>query len=102
MRNEMDILCETCLLCKMKLKTCWFIIVNALYLCFISHSPVVQSMITVFIQKIWTSYFVTEGLLKFNYSIQPNYHTYPYKRTVKQFRSLQITTCVFFVYLFNL
>ena len=26
-----------------------------------------------------------------NYRSQPNYHTYPYKRTVKQFRSLQIT-----------
>ena len=32
------------------------------------------------------------------YCIQPNYLTYPYKRTVKQFRSLQITACVLFVY----
>ena len=30
-----------------------------------------------------------ENILK--YRIRPNYRTYPYKRTVKQFRSLQIT-----------
>ena len=29
------------------------------------------------------------------YHIRSNYRTYPYKRTVKQFRSLQITACVF-------
>ena len=34
------------------------------------------------------------------YRIQPNYRTYPYKRTVKQFRSLQITARVLFVYFF--
>ena len=32
--------------------------------------------------------------------ILPNYRTYPYKRTVKQFRSLQITVSVLFVYFF--
>ena len=32
--------------------------------------------------------------------ILPNYCTYPYKRTVKQFRSLQITASVLFVYFF--
>ena len=31
-----------------------------------------------------------------NYRIWPNYRTYPYKRTVKKFRSLQITTSVLF------
>ena len=31
-----------------------------------------------------------------NYHIRPNYRTYPYKRTVKKFRSLQITTSVLF------
>ena len=34
------------------------------------------------------------------YRIQPNYRTCFYKRTVKQFRSLQITTSVIFVYFF--
>ena len=34
------------------------------------------------------------------YRIRPNYRTYPYKRTVKQFRSLQITASVIFVYFF--
>ena len=35
------------------------------------------------------------------YRIRPNYRTYPYiKLTVKQFRSLQITTSVPFVYFF--
>ena len=28
-------------------------------------------------------------------NIQPNNRTYPYKRTIKQFRSLQITTRLF-------
>ena len=32
------------------------------------------------------------------YRIRPNCCTYPYKRTVKQFRSLQITASVIFVY----
>ena len=35
-----------------------------------------------------------------NYRIQSYYRTYPYKRTVKQFRSLQITASVLFVYFF--
>ena len=34
------------------------------------------------------------------YHIQPNYHTYPYKRTVKHFLSLQITASALFVYFF--
>ena len=34
------------------------------------------------------------------YRIQPNYHTYPYKRTVKQFCSLQNAASVLFVYFF--
>ena len=34
------------------------------------------------------------------YGIRQNYRTYPYKRTVKQYRSLQITTSVLFVYFF--
>ena len=33
-------------------------------------------------------------------STLPNYRTYPYKRTVKQFRSLQITVSVLFVCFF--
>ena len=33
---------------------------------------------------------------KKNYRIRPNYRTYPYKRTVKKFSSLQITTSVLF------
>ena len=35
-----------------------------------------------------------------NYRIRPNYRTYPYVHTVKQFRSLQITASVLFVYFF--
>ena len=34
-------------------------------------------------------------LLQKIYRIRPNYRTYPYKRTVKQFHSLQITASVF-------
>ena len=34
------------------------------------------------------------------YLIRPNYRTYSYKHTVKQFGSLQITASVLFVYLF--
>ena len=34
------------------------------------------------------------------YRIRPNYHTYPYKRTVKWFCSFQIIACVLFVYTF--
>ena len=36
----------------------------------------------------------------FYYRIRPNYRTYPYKRTVKRFRSLQIIISVRFVYFF--
>ena len=35
-----------------------------------------------------------------NYCILPNYCTYSYKRTVKQFHNLQITASVLFVYFF--
>ena len=38
--------------------------------------------------------------IKRKYCVWPNYSTYPYKRTVKQFRSLQITASVLFVYFF--
>ena len=34
------------------------------------------------------------------YRIRPNYRTYPYKRTVKKFRSPQITDSVIFLYFF--
>ena len=34
------------------------------------------------------------------FRIRPNYSTYPYKRTVKQFRCLQITASVFSRYFF--
>ena len=34
------------------------------------------------------------------YRIQSNYRIYPYKRTVKQFCSLQITASVLFIYFF--
>ena len=36
-----------------------------------------------------------------NYHIRPYYHTYPYKGTVKQFHSLQITASLLFVYFFT-
>ena len=38
--------------------------------------------------------------MDFNNRIRSTYRTYPYKRTVKQFRSLQITASVLFVYFF--
>ena len=41
-----------------------------------------------------------ERRVKSKYRIRSNYRTYPYKRTVKQFRSLQITASVLFVYVF--
>ena len=34
----------------------------------------------------------------FSYCIRSNYRTYPYKRTVKKFRSLQITARIIFLY----
>ena len=34
------------------------------------------------------------------YRIRSNYRTYPYKRTVEKFRSLQITASVLFLYFF--
>ena len=36
----------------------------------------------------------------YTYRIRPNYRTYPYKRTVKRFRSVQIIVSVRFVYFF--
>ena len=39
----------------------------------------------------------TESLDILDYRIRPNYHTYPYKCTVKQFHSLQITASALFV-----
>ena len=38
--------------------------------------------------------------LPLNYRIRSNYHTYPYKRTVKKFPSLQIIASVIFLYFF--
>ena len=38
------------------------------------------------------------GML-WNYRVQPNYHTYPYKCTVKQFCSLQLQP-VYYIYFF--
>ena len=40
------------------------------------------------------------SLPNLTYRIRPNYRTYPYKRTVKKFRSLQITASVIFLYFF--
>ena len=43
------------------------------------------------------THFLSKKSLKINiYCIRPNYCTYPYKRTVKKFCSLQITTSVLF------
>ena len=36
----------------------------------------------------------------YTYHIQPNYHTYLYKYTMKQFHNVQITASVLFVYFF--
>ena len=44
--------------------------------------------------SVWSSKFPLD------YRIRPNYRTYPYKRTVKRFRSLQIIVSVRFVYFF--
>ena len=49
-------------------------------------------------QKKKFQYSSILDLLK--YCIWPNYHTYPYKHTVKQFCSLQITASVLYVYFF--
>ena len=45
-------------------------------------------------------YFLLATPLIWSYRIRPNYLTYPYKRTVKKFRSLQITANVLFLYFF--
>ena len=42
----------------------------------------------------------TKCILSSKYRILPNYRIYSYKRTVKQFRSLQITASVLFVFFF--
>ena len=47
-----------------------------------------------------TMYVCNEQRSRQEYLIRPNYSTYPYKYIVKQFRSLQITDSVFFVYFF--
>ena len=39
--------------------------------------------------------------MEWDYRICPNYCTYPFKHTVKQFRSLQITANILFVYNFT-
>ena len=44
-------------------------------------------------------YFIVSGEISV-YRIRPNYRTYPYKRTVKQFRCHQITASVFSLYFF--
>ena len=55
-----------------------------------------------FALDISTEYRIWSGSALFTiqsavlYRIRPNYCTYPYKRTVKQFRSLQITASVLF------
>ena len=42
---------------------------------------------------------IVKYAIKFmHYRIQSNYRTYPYKRTVKKFHSLQITASVIFLY----
>ena len=45
-------------------------------------------------------YYCIKPEFALKYRIRPNYRIYPYKRTVKQYRSLQITASVLFVYLF--
>ena len=46
-------------------------------------------------------YLYLDTLLIWNYCIRFNYRTYPYKRTVKKFRSLQITASVLFLHFFT-
>ena len=46
------------------------------------------------------SVFILYNFPYHTYRIWPNYCSYPYKRTVKQFCSLQITASVLFVYFF--
>ena len=45
-------------------------------------------------QQFWMVLFMLK------YRIRSNYRTYPFKRTVKKFRSLQITASVIFLYFF--
>ena len=45
-------------------------------------------------------HFEISGYFHAKYHIRPNYRTYPYKRTVKQFRNIQNTASVLFVYFF--
>ena len=50
----------------------------------------------------WSPFSCVLWLLPFLgiYHIQPNYHTYPYKHTIKKFHSLQITASVHFIYFY--
>ena len=45
---------------------------------------------------------ITQNITKscIRYRIRSNYRTYPYKRTVKKFRSLQMAVSTSFVYFF--
>ena len=45
-------------------------------------------------------FIITAHHLNMTYCIRSNYRTYPYKRTVEKFRSLQITASVLFLYFF--
>ena len=45
----------------------------------------------------WDDEYTVWALVSTTYRIRPNYRTYPYKRTVKQFHSLQ-TKPVYFLF----
>ena len=54
---------------------------------------------TLYKRHVPAGYFSCNGSF-ITYRIRPNYRTYPYKRTVKKFRSLQIIASVLFLYFF--
>ena len=69
--------------------------ISSLYIC-IQECPYIVFTLKAF------SKIVADDILFFFiiYHIQSNYCTYPYKRTVKKFRCLQITASVLFLYFF--
>ena len=51
-------------------------------------------------KDVGMSEYLSAASLIQSYRIRPDYHTYPYKRTVEQVSSLQITAGVCFAYFF--
>ena len=63
-------------------------------------SKIIESQTFIPPMNIHTVPAYKQSNLHHSYPIRSNYRTYPYKRTVKKFRSLQIIASILFVYFF--